>query len=359
MADGRIPQALFALLRAGLWGEQVDGANCFPLSANDWNTLFQLAVEQTVEGLVFDGVQKLDSTLLPEKALLVKWLVRIEKTAQRNAWMNGIIKEQVSFFTARGLDPMLLKGQGLAACYRLPERRSCGDIDWYFANPFAYEKANYLIKDKGITVEYTPGFSSSYKWKECEVEHHSKMLDFYNPFCKSFLRHLEESEKSKRIEVIHGGALLSLPSPTMQTIQVNAHILKHVLSYGIGLRQLCDAARIYYTYHSLLDGLLLKKIYRQLRVLDWIYVLHEVLTTYIGLPAEYLPFKAPKKVSGQWMVDDILAGGNFGFYSKHGAAGEGTRNKKEIWQNVLKYFRYAPFEAISFPIVHFYSRFVR
>jgi hypothetical protein len=41
-------------------------------------------------------------------------------------------------------------------------------------------------------------------------------------------------------------------------LQVNAHILKHLLSFGIGIRQLCDAARLYKTYHNQVDGNVLK-----------------------------------------------------------------------------------------------------
>lgn len=353
-----VTHAFFTLLRSGLWDGPIDRMEYFPLNEKEWTALYDLAVKQTVEAVVFDGVQRLDSDLLPKKTLLVKWLVRVEKIAQRNTWMNALVDDQVDFFKDGGLSPMLLKGQGVAICYVRPERRLCGDIDWYFGSRVTYNQAREKLRKKGVEVKDTPGFSCFYKWKECEVEHHLRLFDLHSPFCQPALRRLEESERDKYMNVAVGDGEIRLPSPFVQCVQISTHILKHLLSFGVGLRQLCDVARLYFTYHDQLDGLALKQLYRKVRVEKWVHLLHDLLVRYIGLPPAYLPFESEQAVSADWMMKDILVGGNFGFHGEASTSGSG-RNKKKLWRNVNRYFHCAPMEALSFPFVHFYSRFVR
>ncbi|WP_118195429.1 nucleotidyltransferase domain-containing protein [Albibacterium indicum] len=353
----KVTHAFFTLLRSGLWDTPIDRVDCFPLDDKGWDDLYDLAIKQTVEALVFDGVQRLDSGLLPKKALLVKWLVRVEKIAQRNTWMDRLVAEQARFLKEVGLDPMLVKGQGLAVCYVRPERRLCGDIDWYFGSRVAYRRANELIGSKGIEVNSTAGFSCSYKWNGCEVEHHQRLFDLYNPFCQAALRRMEEFEKAECMRVVIGDTEALVPSPMMQCVQVSTHILKHLLSFGVGLRQLCDVARLYFTYHDEVDGLALKRIYRKVYIEKWVHLLHELLVRYIGLPTVYLPFESKEHVSADWVMTDILEGGNFGFHNEDSSSGSG-RDRKKLWWNAKRYFRYAPMEVLSFPLVHFYSRLI-
>ena len=66
-------------MRAGLWNKSIDAIDCFPMSKAEWDALFRISVQQTVEGIVFDGIQMLSSDLLPPRELHIKWLVRVEK----------------------------------------------------------------------------------------------------------------------------------------------------------------------------------------------------------------------------------------------------------------------------------------
>lgn len=145
-------------------------------------------------------------------------------------------------------------------------------------------------------------------------------------------------------------------------LQVNAHILKHLLSFGIGIRQLCDAARLYKTYHNEVEGTVLKVVYTKLKIIKWIELLHEVLVKYIGLSKENLPFPLERNQSADWMMEEIWKSGNFGFHDEryqqeNSGKREGT--KRRLWSSFIKYVPYAPMEALSFPLVHFYSGLVK
>lgn len=365
MFGDRIAEVFFTLLQAGLWNKPLGSLDAFPLHDAEWAKVYQLAVDQTVEGVLFDGIQQLPSAYLPTKKILITWLVRVEKIEQRNKWMNNILAEQALFFEKANLHPLLLKGQGLAKCYENPLRRMCGDIDWYFSTKKTYNMAIAQVEAAGVAVSHSAGFSANYYWNACEVELHQKMFDIYNPFTWGYLNRFEGAQLVDGMSLSVGQAQVNLASPMVQSIQVNAHILKHLLSFGIGLRQLCDAARLYATYYQELDGDSLMQVYRRLKILKWMGLLHEILVKYIGLPAAMLPFNIVNATSADWMMEEILEAGNFGFYDnryKQGEAGKlstRTNANQRIWDNFKKYVPYAPMEAISFPMVHFYSRFAK
>jgi hypothetical protein len=97
MLEDKVAKAFFTLCVQGLWNKS-RFYDCFPLSKAEWDTLFRISVQQTVEGIVFDGIQMLSLDSLPPRELHIKWLVRVEKIEQRNRWMNDILAEQITFF---------------------------------------------------------------------------------------------------------------------------------------------------------------------------------------------------------------------------------------------------------------------
>ena len=272
-------EVLLTLLRLGLW-EKHNVETFSSLSEAQWGLLYRYAQEQTIEGIVFDGIQHLPTQHLPPRALLLKWTVRIDQIERHNKQMNTVIKEQLSFFSAQGIHPFLLKGQGVASCYPIPEHRISGDVDWYFEAKEEYHRANDLIKQKRIKLTYTAGFSTEYAWNGIVIEHHCRMFDLYNPFSIPYLNQLEKRFKDQSIPMDLQGNTLLLPAPILMMLQVNAHILKHLLSFGLGIRQLCDAAKVYQQYRAEIDGQQLKEMYRKLGILKWIHLLHAVLVKY-------------------------------------------------------------------------------
>lgn len=362
MRDSEIQTALLSLLRLSLW-EEGETDKVLPLARAQWAELYLYAQRHTIEGIVFDSFQHLPVDLLPPRDLLLKWIVKVDQIERHNKQMNVCIKEQLDLFHREGMYPVLLKGQGVAACYDIPHHRISGDVDWYFQNKKEYRKANEMIREKGIDISYTAGFSSEYVWRGIIIEHHQRMFDIHNPLCIPFLDRLQKQFYSQRVNLAIQGNMLLLPAPILMMLQVNMHILKHLLSFGVGIRQLCDSARVYYAYRVDIDGQELKRIYQRLGVLSWIHLLHAVLVKFIGLPPQSLPFELPEAVDADWMMDDIWMSGNFGFFDSR-FEGEleqphTMRNqaKRRVWSNMRKYFKYAPMEAVSFPLVQLYSKF--
>lgn len=363
MLKNKITKIFFLLLKAGLWKNANLDKEFFPLTNQEWDEIYKISISQTVECIVFDGIQKLESHLQPSKSLLLSWAVRVEKHAQRNEMMNEAIEKLLFIFNKEGLSPVLLKGQGIAKCYDNPMRRVCGDIDLFFGEKASYDKAFEIINKKDLEISSMPGFSAGYIYKGFEIEHHQRMFDIHNPFKESILAKLNQDEINNYTILNLNSSNIKLPSAIETIVQANSHILKHLLSYGIGIRQLCDSARIYAHYRNELVNKDLKRIYSKLGIRKWVDVLHVILVKYLGMDKENVPYDFNLKINADWMVEDILIGGNFGFFNENFIekesylAGERANKKSRIWKSFIKYVQVTPSEAIWFPIMQYYSRF--
>lgn len=359
--DTFVQQALLTLIRLGLW-ENSSIRFDFVLSPTQWESVYQAALQHTVEGIVFSGIQRIPHSRIPPRDLLLKWAVRVDKIQRSNERMDLILAAQYKWFRGQGITPLLLKGQGLAVFYPHPELRVCGDIDWYL-NEEQYQASKRVLKEKGKQLIPMAGFSLMYTWEGAVVEHHRHLFDVYNPFNSRYLNKIARLYRGKQSHLKCYDANIAVLPAELQLVQVACHILKHLLAFGIGLRQICDMAVLYHTFANQVDSGSLRRIYKRLGVFDWIQQLHLVLVNDLGLQEASLPFPLPKVGDGQWLLQEIMATGNFGFYDDRFGHVENPaidkrrpHARRRLWTNFRRYLRYAPAETIAFPFVHFYSK---
>ena len=349
--DDELVVVFMDLLKVGLWGKKFD-SSLKPLTEDEWEALYKYARNHTVEGIIFDSFSLIDDTLLPPKNILLRWTVRIDHIERYNKKMNLAINDQTIFFQEIGIQPILLKGQGVAACYLNPLRRVSGDVDWYLSGN-DYNRALYEIKKK--TEVKQPLDSFGFNWDGVDVDCHKRLFDIFSPFKRSYLDHLYKADQHHNQLLVVDNSSVRLLSPELQILQVNIHIFKHLLFLGIGLRQLCDSAMLYYRYHDKIDSEVLKDIYSKTGVLKWMHALHKVLVEYLGLPLEYLPFAYPADLDVRFMFDEIWYSGNFGFYDER-LAEESNRNVGWLrhylysFRGIKLYGKYAPEEVFFFTI---------
>ena len=120
----------FLLLRESLWGNEKSTYS--GISSNDIRDSIAIAKPQSVLGLVANVILS-DSTLseklsVQENAKLRHFVMSNLSTSQMlNKKLLAIVQE----LRKHGIDPVLLKGQGISKYYPIPELRQCGDIDIY------------------------------------------------------------------------------------------------------------------------------------------------------------------------------------------------------------------------------------
>lgn len=344
--------AFWTLLRAGLWEKDIDELRCFPLSESAWNEIFLIARQQTVTGLLYRGLFHLPEYFLPSVTVMARWMVEIDRIEKKNLEMNRKLAVLAGSLEKQGLYPILQKGQGIASLYAYPLLRECGDVDFYFPQREAWEKANDWMRQKGCTLQIRPDGSAFYLWKGLKVEHHLQGIDLQSPYLKKYLSGLEETkgydwwtiedESKSKVRVF---------VPELNLLMLNAHILKHVLGLGIGLRQLCDMARAYNLWHDRISGEEMKAIYYQCGLNNWSALLHAFLVQQLGLPEEKIPAPLPMGSSSEVLLKKVMSGGNFGFYSAERQ--KAIRNHRlGKWQTMTAFYRnarfawhYAPAEA--------------
>lgn len=359
--NNTLKDVFFQLLRIGLWSKGSLSISK-PLSQEDWLQIRSYAIKHTVDGLIYDSFTFLNEDQLPPQSLRIKWAVRMDQIERHNAKMNEVIATQYTAFIKQGLKPILQKGQGVAAFYEIPQHRISGDIDWYFEEK-GYVKARQMLKEKKINFTDTAGFSLDYDWNGVHIEHHKKLFDIGNPFKYNYLQELQLKYRNNQQEFIINELSIKLLAPELQLFQVNAHILKHLIFFGIGLRQLCDSARLYHCTASQINSTELRKIYKDTGILNYTHLLHNILVKFLGLEIDKIPFPFPEKCNADWLMDEIWNSGNFGFHDERFEGGKITPISQQpdgayrLWASFKMYYKYAPLETIFYPIMQAYSRF--
>ena len=185
--------------------------------------------------------------------------------------MNRLLQETeqrwVKALEDNGMQAEVFKGSSVAQWYRKPLYRSYGDIDlvviqgWKNVEPYLqvkgyayrHEEDSLAVQDGNIPIELHP-------WRE----------SLYNPVVNARLRQL--------LSVDRAGNELYLACLML-------HLRRHVLTYGIGLKQVCDVAVM--LRQAPLDKERLERLLRQLRLIRFSQVLFAFIETKLSPKAIY------------------------------------------------------------------------
>lgn len=335
-------KAFLTLVKLGLWGsrnpdEWID-------ETIDWDFVYQLAQEQSVQGLALQGVEAVQNTwkkegspLMP-KTMLLQWIGDVQIIEQKNRSMNAFIAELINRLREDDIYAILVKGQGVAQCYEKPLWRVCGDVD-LLLSPDNFEKAysilvSYSCKTKRDTLKNIERKHKEYQIGGWTVELHgtmhanlSRKIDLVidrvqqDVFCGEKVRSVEfKSSGGSKIQVF-------LPAPDEDVLFVFTHILQHLFLEGIGLRQICDWCRLLWTYKDSLNYRLLESRINTMGLVSEWKAFYNLANRYLGMP----------DLGGRLMVRDskydkktdrlmafVLKVGNFG------------HNRDVEWANPIK-----------------------
>ena len=342
-------RALLCLLRAGLWECPPDESVPFPLTVEVWRCVYDLAVRQTVTGLLYRALHHLPDAWQPDEELTMRWAVAADAIERTNRRMTATVDALFSLMREEGLHPVLMKGQGIATCYEHPLLRECGDIDLFFPNKDEERRGTALMRRKGCRIRHSPDGSSVYRWQGVEVEHHTRLFDLHSPFLQSRLHRLAEQTDAVILsEESH--VAVEAPSALSSLLLINTHILKHVLGRGIGLRQFCDLARAYHALQGCYNPIALHELCTDFGIVRWTAQLHAFLVRHIGLPHSLLPFDAEGKEDSR-LLELVLEGGNFGLHHQGDDIQYASTWRRKLdtvaafWRQRHFSIRYAPQEA--------------
>lgn len=352
IARHRVVEVFLQLVCSGLYERNMADLSAFPLTEGEWKSVMDMSVMQTVTGIVYRGICNLPDECMPSDRILMRWVVAVEKIEKHNRLMSRCIRSLMETFGSNGLFPVLQKGHGVAAYYEEPLVRECGDVDIYFHDRDSFRKAADIMKKLGCSVKAMPDSSVVYRWNGCIVEQHSRLIDIYNPFLRKYLSRLIKEKGFISADLGEGGKV-TVPSPLINFLLLDVHILKHAIGRGIGLRQLCDMTRAAFCLHKEIDGAEFKSVSAKLGIEKWNALLFSFMCRYLGLEKEYLPYPVPETDAAS-LLEIVLSGGNFGLHRNDAVKPENMSVWKRKWNTVCAMtenmefaFRYAPKEILG------------
>ena len=309
------------LVRAGLWGKADANLNV-DLNLNEginWDKVYQLAQEQSVQGLVLQGIDWFKNhndnhhfnVNIPQ-GMLLQWIGEVQMIEQRNKDMNGFIADLIAKMREADIYTLLVKGQGIAQCYERPQWRASGDVDFLLSDS-NYEKAR----------EFLLPLSSDNKPDERYSKHLGMNIDQWYVEIHGSLRTGLSAKVDKEVDAAQNsvfiggnvrlwdnkGTLVFLPAPTEDVFLVFTHFIKHFYKKGMSLRQVCDWCRLLWTYRNEINVDWLELHLRKAGLMEEWQAFAALAVEYLGMPKEAMPFYDSRFTDkGSRLVEFILGG---------------------------------------------------
>ncbi len=229
-------EAYLELLRCGI-GTSRGEFDFSALSHDDWKAVCAESSKQATALICFEtAAEKADA--MPREVYDEWFKKSIGATA------SGVIETKgrkllAQLLRENGINFVILKGASSAFYYPTPDKRSSGDVDFYVDSD-NLERTRELLSDNGYEME--PDMNDvhyTFKKNELTFELHKTFSGLpENKVKDAFLDELSDIiDKSEQIS-----EELIKPCDYHHGIIIFLHTLHHMLSTGIGARQLCDWA---------------------------------------------------------------------------------------------------------------------
>lgn len=316
--DSSKPDIFFSLLKSGLFDTPIP-ADALPEHI-DWPQIIAMAQKQTVMGLVFDAAARLPQELQPPKETREQMLAMSLRVMNTHALLDSTLAKTAALYRQHGIPCVLLKGQGIARCYRNPQLRQCGDIDLYIGAT-NYQRSVELAQAHLQSGNAEPIESEKhyhFNIGRVTIELHRYAALMQTPIRRRRMQRwmrteLEDESKLRRYDF--NGVEAMVPSAQFDAFFIFYHAWSHFYMGGIGLRQLCDWAMALHQHREALDHEELGSLLRSLGLMQAWQIFGCIVVKYLGLPQQEMPFYNPQETKrAEKMMQKIMDGGNFGFY---------------------------------------------
>lgn len=298
---------LLTLVRLGIHPE----SPLEPIVSNvEWQTVLDIAGEQSVVAIAWDGYSRLyEAGLVVEdmdKQIKKLWIAQVIQSHEwRYLSYRTTIGHLASFYADHGIKMMVLKGYGLSLNYPVPEHRPCGDVDiWNFGQYKLADK--YLSSYLGIKIDNSHHHHTVFHFEEQLFENH---YDFVNVHAHPSNRVVEERLKELALEgneeVEIDGVRIYLPSPDFNALFLLRHTSTHFAAEKMSLRQVLDWGTFVQRYHDGIDWNGLAAFVNSVGMRPFMDVLNGICVNWLGFPADCFP--SGRSDSESRVVQDIFA----------------------------------------------------
>lgn len=300
-------------------------------SEAEWGELYAIAKKQSLVGVCFAGIQRLQQQRQePPEMTYLTWMGMAAKIQQRNEVLNRQCVDLQKRLSADGLRSAILKGQGVAALYRLHENqnenencrpdgslnpkpstinlqglRQSGDIDvWVDADE---EGALRWVK------KYQRELDFDYKHVHLDVFDGTSVEVHYRPSTSRvpwYMRRVEQFTREKACwtnAVELGDGMVNVTSLEFNLVFILQHIFGHLFAEEMTLKQYMDCYFVLKQAYE--EGADVQEAYRWMQRMGMdsfakatMWLLREVF----GMPAEWMICEADAD-EGCFLLDRVMA----------------------------------------------------
>ena len=219
------------------------------IAGMNWHGLYSFASKQALQGLCFDGIERLGKENPEElrlnpigRELLMTWMGKAQQIRRQNRKVNAVASKLYSMLRGDGLRCCILKGQGNALMYPNPYSRTPGDIDvWIHASReriMEYTQKKFELEDD-IRLQHLEtsldGVPVELHFFPCSMNN-----PLYHARLQKWFRRNADLQCSHIVGLPDGAGDMTIPTSAFNVVYQLCHLYHHFFDEGIGMRQIID-----------------------------------------------------------------------------------------------------------------------
>lgn len=339
----------------------------FPLET-EWEELFAMAAKQSLVGVCFAGLQVLGADaddgfakIGMSEELYLDWMGMAAQINMRNEIVNQECVALQKRLSVDGFRSCILKGQGVASLYGkgLRDFRQSGDIDIWIEGE-KNKVLNWARKQNATVGSIDIVHAHAKFFDDTRVEIHSQPSWMYERKVDKVLQRFFNEKADEQFGNIDRTVGFSHPTVGFNLVYLLVHINRHIFEEGIGFRQLMD---YYFALTTSNDAERAEtvKVLSTMRLMKFARGIMYIMQKVFGLDASFILCEADKN-EGEFLLKDILVGGNFGKHDERNVVLPTERRFARGWYNMKRNMRYLvhyPNEVIAIPFWKLWHYFWR
>ena len=330
-------------------------------SIEDCGRIVTIAEHQAVVGLVCDAKSFVSSALTQE--MRTKCVGQVVALERQNCWMDKQVARLASTFDKHGVRYAVMKGQTCAAFYPIPSHRVPGDIDVYVV-PDDFERCCNLLTSMGFTLTDKTMLHYSYKSGKLYVELHfaiqkMQFLPYFRRLKNITKQAFDDTTTDSVVNI--GGYRVRILPPELNMLLLTVHSFSHIISGGLGLRQIIDWQVMLQTLDRTIRWNIMSAWLKDLHLKRMFLVLGYINVAYLGMDKDIFlhhgldVYAFSTRRMGERLLSWTKTCGNFGLSMDlgHGRM-RFARYYLLFGKNLVRFFWLNPMEMLAWPLMKAY-----
>ena len=283
-----------------------------------WRQLFSIAGKHAVLPMIYEAVRENPAFLNLNEAYRSRMQDRATGITLSQAQSSARFLHLYQYLNKQGLYPIVMKGIICRNLYPHPEQRVSTDEDLLIPEE-QYAQYHKALVEYGLTLvtAETELSEVSYESDGLYIELHKKPFPPESGAYGDLNRFFTGVESRKIAETIYGVTVYTM-DPTDHLLYLIAHVYKHFLNAGTGIRQISDIVLHSIKYLDRIDWELILDQCREIGILEFTGSLYRIGEKYIcdHFPGKLAELWKTEQCEETGLLADILEGGLYGTSSE-------------------------------------------